>query len=1009
MIPNAYVISGIVGIIITTLYARIQNRLPFSSLAILNLIFISVITAILRIAFSFTESKWLIFLIFVMMGPLNIIAMLGFWGAVGRIFTLRQGKRLFGLIDSGQIFGAILSTFAIPVLIALGFQQKNLLFLSSVSILCALVIQLIIAARFNLNKQIEAAPTKQKKLIELLSDKYIFYMALFIVLSVLAAFFIQYSFLSVTKANYPDHDNLTKFLGAFTGSLLLFTFIFKTFVYSKLMKAYGLKISILISSFLLGIFTVFAVLIGTLGGFDASASGFIFFFLIIALSRLFSKALKDSVEVPSFKILYQSLKVEIRHNVQAYVDGTINEIAALSAGLLLAALGMFEFFKLIHFSYALIIILLAWFFVARKLYQYYHISLKKSLAEYKGVRHEVNGISEFVEKNIHKESANQHFLITNLEMDFALHPLQFEKKISSMVKQKNHQILELVVDKITENKIFNVLDGISKPFDSEPDDELKRRYRTLVEKVDVKLDQSPGKEKIIQWAKSKVPDEKIIAAFFIGKYYQNDFFIHLKALLRDMDNQVKIAGIKAAAEIKHPELCPLIIEFLENENTYAYAYDALLLFGEKALPFLDQFFYKTGTSHRSLLRIVKLMGKVGGAKATDYLLKKLNHPNEEILFRVLLALRQCNYRADENSSIKIHQIIERHIGVMAWNIAAQQTLVENDYEGILTNALREEIEANYDLLYLLLSLAYDTKSIMHVKENIESGTTEGISYALELLDLFIDEELKPKLIPLVEDISATEKVKQLQNFYPVGILPLKDLLISIVNRDVNYISNWTKASAIFSFSDLKPDKVPDDIIAHLFNPVELLRETSAIVMYRENREAFNNIRPRIDKQYQDQLDQSITAYQKAANELLIKKTVFLKQTNIFQGVPYRYLCHLAKKLDEINFGSKDKRTFSKNELKNKILFSDSGTFLLTIDQQKSKKLVPGKVCFFNDILTTKSLSVTIERTGSGLIYAMEQKVLIYNMFDYQDIEISVFRWMNPSPEEEVSQDNPVNS
>jgi hypothetical protein len=31
------------------------------------------------------------------------------------------------------------------------------------------------------------------------------------------------------------------------------------------------------------------------------------------------------------------------------------------------------------------------------------------------------------------------------------------------------------------------------------------------------------------------------------------------------------------------------------------------------------------------------------------------------------------------------------------------------------------------------------------------------------------------------------------------------------------------------------------------------------------------------------------------------------------------------------------------------------------------------------------------------------------MFDYQDIEISVFRWMNPSPEEEVSQDNPVNS
>jgi len=1005
MIPNAYVISGIVGIVVTTLYARIQNRIPFSTLAIINLLFISFITAILRLAFSFTESNALIFLIFVMMGPLNIIAMLGFWGAVGRIFTLRQGKRLFGLIDSGQIFGAILSTFAIPVLIAIGFQQKNLLFLSSISILGALVVQLIISNKYNLNKQIVKVQAKQKKLVELLKDKYILYMALFIVFSVLAAFFIQYSFLTVTKENYPDPDNLTKFLGAFTGSLLLFTFLFKTFVYSKLMKAYGLKVSILISSFLLGLFTIVAVLIGTLGGYTSTAASFIFFFLIIALSRLFSKALKDSVEVPSFKILYQSLKAGIRHNVQAYVDGTINEIAALLAGLLLAVLGLFEFFKLIHFSYSLIIILLVWFIIARKLYQQYQISLKKSLAEYKGVHNEVESISEYVENNMYNELANHDNFITNLEMDFDLHPLKFEDKLKSLIQHKNHKIKKLAIHKIAENNILNLLNSISDYINTETDDDIRIHYQTLTDKVNTKLDKSPGKDIIIQWSKSKNTDKRVIAAFFIGAFYEPDFFVYLKSLLRDLDKQVKIAAVKSAARINKPEFCPLIIEYLEDENVYQYAFDAIMHFDEKALPYLDLHFYKTGTTHRSLLRIIKIMGQIGGEKSTKYLLNKIDNPNQEILLHILLALKQNGYRAEKNTLTKIHQILETYIGVMAWNIAAKQTLIENNYDGILTDAINEEINANYDLLYLLLSIAYDAKSIMHVKENIESGTNEGISYALELLDLFIDEELKPKLIPIVEDLSPTEKVRQLQNFYPVEVLSLEELLISTVNRDANFTTNWTKACAISAFKEIKADKIPDDIIAHLFNPFQLLRETSAFVIHQKNKEIFENIKPRINTKYKEDLEQTITTYQNTSFELLIEKTILLKQTDVFSDLAYRYLYYIAKELTLFDFESDLNSNLTLNELKDKILFIHGDSVLFTVDQNNPVVLQPDKMYFFNRLISNENSSFAFERKEDSIIYSIEKDVLIYNMFDYHEIEISVLKWLNEELETEVIENN----
>ncbi len=67
---------------------------------------------------------------------------------------------------------------------------------------------------------------------------------------------------------------------------------------------------------------------------------------------------------------------------------------------------------------------------------------------------------------------------------------------------------------------------------------------------------------------------------------------------------------------------------------------------------------------------------------------------------------------------------------------------------------------------MLLTMLYDTRSIQLVKENIDSGTTEGITYAIELLDVFLSEQLKQRVIPLLDDLSTTERINRLDNFYP---------------------------------------------------------------------------------------------------------------------------------------------------------------------------------------------------------------------------------------------------
>ena len=83
-----------------------------------------------------------------MLGPLNILAMLGFWGTTGRLFTLRQGKRLFGLVDAGLIIGIIISCYTIPVLLSFKFESHNILLISASSVLVATIIQIMIGHAF---------------------------------------------------------------------------------------------------------------------------------------------------------------------------------------------------------------------------------------------------------------------------------------------------------------------------------------------------------------------------------------------------------------------------------------------------------------------------------------------------------------------------------------------------------------------------------------------------------------------------------------------------------------------------------------------------------------------------------------------------------------------------------------------------------------------------------------------------------------------------------------------
>ncbi len=857
MMARGYVISGLAGIILTSVYTGLQTRMVFKSFSTINLIFVTTITMILWILLLVNPAKWVIFIVFIMLGPLNILAMLGFWGTTGRLFTLRQGKRLFGLIDSGMIVGIIISCYAIPVLLSFNFKPHNILLISSFAILTGSIVQVLIGRRFQfLSGKVEKSEgSDKKKSVTTLfkSDSYIRVMSIFIALSVMTAFFVMYSFMAVTREQYPSEEDMARFLGLFTGSMMIFTLLIKLLVFSYLIRNYGLRTCLALSPLLVATFTLIAVIVGMLMGFTPATSGFMLFFMLLALSRLFSKSLKDSIESPSFKVIYQTIDEKIRYEVQSAMDGTVNEIAALTSGLLLAGLGLLSFVKLIHFSWVLFVLTIIWIYFAIKLYSEYRNSIRKALES--GHRENLGeGLSreEIIIKS--RFSADQAFNTNYLPL--------ISGDFSSIEKNKNHWFIEKILNYSDRRKDLCLLPALKKIAEEKDIDE-GTKHRSLKIAEDLEHAYSSGSQTTDKLANAR----KILAG---SKQPQTTQILRL---LRDNNIQSKEIAVYMIGKFKLTDMLTEVCECLNVRGLEIPAANVLKSFGRDGGEEITKSHMISSGNVNISNTTLRLLGENSSGENDEFLFSRLWSNSRQLREVALESLVSRNYKVGEDDKDRLHQMISDVIGIMVWNISARISLQRKN-DTLLLEPMNMEMARWNRFLFNLLAIAYDSGSMNKIRENLESGTIESVNFALEMMDLVIDESIKPKLVPLVDIIPDEDKVKALYQFFPGEIPEYYHLLENIINRDYNLLGIWIRACVIRSIDKIDNENLAESLRALLFSPEAILREESARLISGLNKELYKSASGRLSDNIKEQLDKIISS-ETSSGELLYEKTGFL--------------------------------------------------------------------------------------------------------------------------------------
>src|SRR5258708_7814268 len=300
-----------------------------------------------------------------------------------------------------------------------------------------------------------------------------------------------------------------------------------------------------------------------------------------------------------------------------------------------------------------------------------------------------------------------------------------------------------------------------------------------------------------------------------------------------------------------------------------------------------------------MLRIVQVLGHIGGTRAKELLWNKIDYPDKVIVSQVLLSMGECGFKAGIAQVTRIKYAIETDIADLTWNLGAIRELGEGSQTEQAKLALRQEISHDIEHIYMLLAMLYDTRSIQLVKENIESGTSEGTTYAVELLDVFLSEQLKMRVIPVLDDLSDTEKIKRLEVFYPRVSLDAKLSLKFLVNRDFTQTNRWTKAAVIYQIGIQKIADFKLDLIAQLFNPDRLIREVAGWALYQIDPESYRSNVARLEEQTRRKIDEVILDRGNLSSLMVFEKILFYQHISFFEGIPGITLSFLADISDEV--------------------------------------------------------------------------------------------------------------
>ncbi|MFA0964156.1 hypothetical protein AB9P05_20270 [Roseivirga sp. BDSF3-8] len=997
--------GGLGVVVFSVFYIRYQVRWPFVWVAVvLQLALILYPSYLLINDFKGGGTAYSI-LLFSGLPAYLVLSRLMFQGVTTRLFDIHDQKRKASRISNGLTIGKI-AVLAIATSTGLFevFSDTRFIIAGLLFSIPALILLLCIANKQPLLTMLQDSVQflgYENPISKVFKQRYVVLLGIFAFVTTILWQFVNFSFLFITDNRYEDVEQLCFFLTAFLLAVEGTSLVIKVFLRGKILNQYGMRTTLLIPAAITAVFSIITYIIGIKFGFSPNDDAFFLFFIVWNVQRVIYDATHFSLQSPTFNLYFQPVRAILRTDTYAKAGVFTQTIGILVSGALLYWFTDAFSFNSLHFSIINPALAVVLSFVIFRMHREYRHVLKNTLDKQQRSIDNMEVAPTFIDKIIIRlPSVKAGILNRYLNLLYSLNPVVTRKAVLGLLSHEDDKMQEVVLRMAGRLCLLDAIPELekiqqSKYFPVSPNADLIRSTYKKLKGAAFRLEKL---RYIEQLTLSKQVKERVFGAL-LTTYAEEEMKARLlNKLFRDRNVRVRKQAVAASAGSMEAILHRSLIEKL-GEPIYANAAVAsLVATGTEVLPVLESAFYTSGQEEGVQLRIIEVYGKVGGGVAVDYLLKKLEYTNQNVVQAALNALSRSGYTVSKEKLLEIKRELDEICGVLIWNMSVYLDLEREGAGQLLIQAMDAEIKGNYDKVFQLLALLYEPRSVELVRENIRSGDVEKAEFASELLELFIAEEAKPMLLPILNVSSYREKIIRLQYQFPTESMSRREALRDLIQRDYKWVNRWTKVCAM---KELELDFEEEDVKlfqANLVNPHPMLRETAALILYRHSAVDFQEYIQRFSNKlsYFDadeilaKVVRADTDEEQRVPELKWEIVELFSKTEDFNLTSGLVLSELVSKLTIEKYRKEDFVCFKESPERIDLYYVHQGSVCL-VDESNEKRvyLSAGDVLLPQDLPSYGDEFYTIEVETDAILMKVPGDWLDHQLAAYEELTDSL--------------------
>jgi AAA family ATP:ADP antiporter len=798
---------------------------------------------------------------FFMMGSVAFLESLldiVFWSLSYNKFNLRQGKRLFSVIDSGFSIAFILGGCLIPTFIHY-LSIQHLLVLCVISsfffFLLAKINMKVLDIKFN-ESTIENQE-KKPSFFSVLKSPYIslLYFIIFIFGSCMVL--TNFIFLQQTQAKFTDSAALAKFFGLFYSYLAGAILLTNLFFSGKLLARFGIGIGIstLPSIWSLSFFSIFA--------YYMYANEFSYYMIAASFFIIYTTSI--TINSISQRLLMQPFRQEIKNILPVYITSYITPLAKLgSSALLFIAIDIFKV-STIYLIVGILLSAITWFIAALSLKKKYVKQLQSRLRKRRG-----NFLSSenFISKN-YKDlfingmaSNNAGEVLYSYKQLVRIDPDSIENYLQNLMEYRNEE--DAIIYGLHEIRTRGLSSYGKKTLSIADDQENSSRLRGKaiqaycnlkekdISKATVFLEHKNSlirKETLLgllnsedpygileaenlikQYIQSGNKEDRLIAAQVIGKAKLESHAKVLETLIHDDDFAVRQEVMLAGANMKILSLVPDIIKSFDEVKVRKKALKSLTMYGDELLPVLDKYLDDYNTKYPIFKNLVIAISRDASDKAKTFLFEKLKNLSLRRRDFILKNLVQSKFKLPDTYRPQINDFISSEFKRLLFTSEALIAFENDEKYKNVNKGLERGISNSMNRITCYLTLKHPMIDYDFIHKNLNSSSCNNRALALEFLDNKLEDRNRKILLPLfdAQDYKAIKTV--VQKHFQESHLSSDEFLHEIIKREKE-INLWTRASILFLVGNEKDQKYQQDCIEMTGSKEWIIRQTAAWALY----------------------------------------------------------------------------------------------------------------------------------------------------------------------------------